>query len=91
MHLALIVIGWLVCSFFAWGLTLGYFTEHYPYMNNKLFALVMSLLGPAGLFAALICGHSLAFRLKPLNKEQRWKIFKQKYDCLDRAYFEEKY
>jgi hypothetical protein len=58
----LISLTWLACGAVAFGLTFAYFQGEYPTVAEKMrcehyvTAAVFALLGPAGLFVALLCG-----------------------------------
>lgn len=81
------VAGWLVCSFVAYGLTLGGFTYHFPYMNNLRESLLFPIFGPFTIFAVVgVLG--CHWRLRPISKEERWKIFHEEHYCLSETYFE---
>lgn len=88
MTVAIVVVGWLICSFLTYGLTLGGFTHSFPYMNNMQEALIFPIFGPFALFAGIgIFGFH--WRLRPIPKEERWRIFHAKHNILSREYFEE--
>lgn len=96
MILALIVSMNLVCAVASWGLTLGSFTQNFPYMKHTgiciTFFIFGLVLGPICLIALItIClmDQRVSFRLKPLSKEERWRIFHKQFNTLDREYFEQ--
>ena len=47
----------------------------------------MGLFGPIGLLVALVLGRG-GFRLVPRSKEERWELFREKFELLGRDYFE---
>lgn len=87
MTVAIVVVGWLVCSFLTYGLLLGTFTHRYPYMRNTKDAIVLSVFGPFGVVVELMLG-DFKWRLKPPSKEERWQAFSEEHGILGRAYFE---
>lgn len=85
----LLVPVWLICSFFAWGLTLGDFTDKFPDQNNVAPAVFMGIMGPFGLVTSGLVGIGMGrhWLLVPKTKEERWLIFHQMYPSLTREYF----
>jgi len=72
MYLRFVIILWLLCSFLAFGTTLGNFTRNFPQYRHIGFALFVALFGPCGFVASLMSSKKpIMFRLIPLNKEQR--------------------
>jgi len=92
---ACVAISNIGCAVIAYGLILGVFTREFPYMRHtepSVTACVCGLLfGVFGLIPTLIfclTRQPLAWRWKPLTKEQRWKIFDQEFGFLGREYFD---
>jgi hypothetical protein len=96
MKKGLLVVGWLICSYINWGLTLGFFDHEFPYMSNTGISAFTAAVGPFGTIAVpivvVINGDKFRWRVKPPTTEERWKVFQERYHgVLDRAYFDEKY
>ena len=59
--LILVILVWIACGVFAYGLTFAYYQGKYPglaaedYMSDRIFALIPAVCGVVGLFASLIC------------------------------------
>jgi hypothetical protein len=85
-----IVLLWIGCSYADYGLTLGYFTKHYPQDSHIGFAVGMATGGPLSLPAAL-SDTPLHWRTKPLTTEERWQAFHEQWPSLSRDYFEREY
>jgi hypothetical protein len=84
---------WIVAGVFAYALTLAYFTSQYPQSDHIIVSILTGISGPIGLFVSFFASnrgkHGLQF--KPYDLETRWVHFHEKFDCLSREYFEEKY
>lgn len=86
---ALIIFVWLICGFFAYGRTLGHFTDAYPYNRHVAFALSWGFLGgPVSLIITFFTAKGL-FRLHALTTDQRWAEYQKRWPSLGRQYFEE--
>lgn len=95
MIFAILAIVNLSCAFLSYGMTLGTFTEGFPDMSNigvsiffGAFALLVGPLYTVVLIGSLAAVGHINFKLKPLSREQRWEIFKKKYEFLGRDYFD---
>ena len=84
-----VAILWLGCGFVNYGLSLGYFSHKFPWMNNESEAILAGLTGPLGLPADAIVFFPFHWQLKPYSTEQRWEFFQKEFPRLDRAYFEQ--
>lgn len=72
MTTALIIAGWVLCGFFAYGRTLAYFQKAFPELANqdretdRNCALIMAFMGPIGLMTGLMLSrHGFMWRLPP--------------------------
>ncbi|KKN17815.1 hypothetical protein LCGC14_0961970 [marine sediment metagenome] len=72
MTIALIIAGWVLCGFLAYGLTLAHFQRIYPELADRdrevdrHRAFFMAFTGPIGLITALILSrHGFMWRLPP--------------------------
>lgn len=87
LWIAVLALFWIGCSYVDYGLTLGYFTQHWPQESQTGFAVGMAVFGPAGLVPALmVAPHH--WRTKPLTTEERWQAFHEQWPSLSRDYFE---
>jgi hypothetical protein len=88
----LIVLGWLLCGFLSYGCMLGSQSAQYGEFGSRFAqALCSILLEPIGLFATALTYGTSNFRLKPLSKEESWKIHQKKYPSMDYEEFERTY
>jgi len=92
MKKTIIIVLWVVCGFFNYGLTLGYFIHKFPEADHRGAAFAIAILGPCGAPASLLFGGPpYHWRLKSLPVEERWKAFHEQFPDLDREYFEKVY
>jgi hypothetical protein len=90
-NLAVVVVLWIACGYCAWGLTLGYFTYHYPADSNSGIAGSMAIFGPVGLLAAGLVYQPHHWRVVPMTTEERWEAFHKSEPTASREYFEQRY
>ncbi len=91
--IALIVVLYIAFGVLNWGLTLGYFTDRFPYFPNCIVAFMMAASGffatPAILIVNYVTFKSFHWKVKPYTKEERWEIFQQQgLGLLGRDYFD---
>lgn len=94
MWIAIIVAGWLLCSFLSYGLTLGYFDGKWPFFRHFRFAVLISTAGPVALIVALgfaLEDGSLRFNIRPLSKQEAWLAHRRKWPSLSYEDFESSY
>ena len=83
-----VIVIWLACSVFSYGVMLGDFTHKYPDSSHVYSSVVISMFGPFAIPAVCFLGDPSHFRLKPIPKEERYQIFHKKYPNLTREDFE---
>lgn len=90
MKLLIGITLWLTCSFFAYGLSLGQFTNEFPDQDEMAFVVPWSLFGgPFSLIvAATMSIENQHWLLKPYTTEQKWQYFNKMYPELGRDYFD---
>lgn len=89
MTITLVVIGYLACSFVAWGLTLGFYTREFPFFSNIGFAALMAVTGPLGVLTAIIgslADGGLAWRVIPMTKDERFSEHHKRWPLLDDSF-----
>ena len=85
-----ILVFWLLCGYLNWGLTLGYFSHKYPYMDNVAAAALFAVGGPTATIPLLILTSAHWYwQVRPTATEERWKIFHREFPNLSRSYFEQ--
>jgi len=83
---------WLICGYFAYGLTLGHFDHKFPCADNRQPAIFLGVFGPFGLIVSgVMTGPPYHWRITERSVEERWEIFHREFPDLSREYFERQY